>query len=186
MSKIPEYAKKVFSWVIFDIYQWEQKLFDGTKTTFEKAKRSGSSNVIPIIWNKLLLTKEQQPWKEISWWLIWWRLEEWETHIQWAQRELLEESWMIAWALKNIITSTWLSTDKLVREREYFIAHDCKVQWPINLDWWEKIELYEVSRDEFIDICCNNEIHYLEVVMKVMHAKIHNQLDDLKKLFYEK
>ena len=25
---IPENAKKVFSWKLFDVYQWEQELFD--------------------------------------------------------------------------------------------------------------------------------------------------------------
>lgn len=90
---------------------------------------------------------------------------------------------MVAWSLKSIIIGSWF--DKLIRETEYFIAYDCKMQWFIPLDWWEKIELCEVNRDMFIEICCNNKIDYLELVMKVMHARIHNTLDDLKSLFFK-
>lgn len=93
MSMLPAYAQKVFSWVIFDIYQQEQELFDGKKTIFEKAKRWWSSYVIPVIWDKLILTKEHQPWKnKSSRWLIWGRLEKWENHLEWAKRELMEET----------------------------------------------------------------------------------------------
>lgn len=35
---IPDHAKCVFKGVIFDVYQWEQKLYNGTTTTFEKLK----------------------------------------------------------------------------------------------------------------------------------------------------
>ncbi|KKP89624.1 MAG: NUDIX hydrolase [Candidatus Moranbacteria bacterium GW2011_GWC2_37_73] len=28
---IPEHAKKVFSGTFFDVYQWEQEMFDGSK-----------------------------------------------------------------------------------------------------------------------------------------------------------
>ena len=36
--KVPKQAKRVFKGVIFDVYQWEQEMFDGTKEIFEKLK----------------------------------------------------------------------------------------------------------------------------------------------------
>ncbi|MEI7603954.1 MAG: hypothetical protein WCJ19_02970 [bacterium] len=52
---IPEDAVKVFSGVIFDVYQWQQLQFDGTYATFEKIKRNDVALVIPIMdrWNYL-------------------------------------------------------------------------------------------------------------------------------------
>jgi len=32
---VPEEAKLVFKGIIYDVYQWEQKMFDGTFSTFE-------------------------------------------------------------------------------------------------------------------------------------------------------
>ncbi len=39
--KSPE-AKRVFKGVRFDVYQWKQKRYDGTKATFELIKRADS------------------------------------------------------------------------------------------------------------------------------------------------
>ncbi len=62
---IPGNARLVFKGVIFDVYQWEQELFDGTKTTFEKLKRPDTVVVFPVLPNgKILLTKQEQPGKE--------------------------------------------------------------------------------------------------------------------------
>lgn len=36
---IPENAKLVFKGKIFDTYQWEQEMYDGSRVTFEKIKR---------------------------------------------------------------------------------------------------------------------------------------------------
>ena len=44
---IPANAKKVFHGVIFDVYQWEQEMFDGTKEIFEKLKRPDTVVVFP-------------------------------------------------------------------------------------------------------------------------------------------
>ena len=59
---IPDNAKKVFGGVLFDVYQWEQELFDGTKTIFEKLKRPDTVVVFPVLDDgKILLTEQEQP-----------------------------------------------------------------------------------------------------------------------------
>jgi hypothetical protein len=37
---IPNHARIVFHGQLFDVYQWEQKLFNGKTAIFEKIKRS--------------------------------------------------------------------------------------------------------------------------------------------------
>ena len=45
---MPEHAKKVFSGVMFDVYQWEQEMYDGSTATFEKLTRPDTAQVIPV------------------------------------------------------------------------------------------------------------------------------------------
>jgi hypothetical protein len=43
---IPEHAKKVFAGKTFDVYHYEQKMFDGSTQIFEKLKRNHSVDII--------------------------------------------------------------------------------------------------------------------------------------------
>jgi ADP-ribose pyrophosphatase len=62
---IPENAKKVFEGIIFDTYQWQQEMYDGTKKTFEKLKRPDTVIVFPVLPDgKIILTEQEQPGKE--------------------------------------------------------------------------------------------------------------------------
>ncbi len=45
---MPANAKRVFKGVVFDTYQWEQDMYDGTKKTFEKLKRPDTVVVFPV------------------------------------------------------------------------------------------------------------------------------------------
>jgi 8-oxo-dGTP pyrophosphatase MutT (NUDIX family) len=58
---IPDEAKQVFSGVIFDIYQWQQKLYDGSFTTFEMLKRFDTVSTICIVDDKIIVLDEKQP-----------------------------------------------------------------------------------------------------------------------------
>lgn len=102
---IPKNAKKVFSWIIYDIYQWERELFDWTKATFEMAKRSWTALVIPILDNwHILVTKQEQPWIWEYIDFLWWRQDKWEELIDTAKREFLEETWYEAKSWELIIS----------------------------------------------------------------------------------
>ena len=60
--EIPAHAKKVFSGIRFEIFQWEQELYDGSTTTFERARFHDGAFVIPILPDgNILLTKQEQP-----------------------------------------------------------------------------------------------------------------------------
>lgn len=58
---IPEDAKKVFTGEIFEIYQWQQKMYDGSYQTFEMAKRNDTVQIIGIIGDTVVVLDEQQP-----------------------------------------------------------------------------------------------------------------------------
>ena len=47
-QKFPPQAKRVFKGMIFDVYQWEQEMYDGSTHTFEKIIRPDTVLVIPV------------------------------------------------------------------------------------------------------------------------------------------
>ena len=58
----PSSATLVFKGVLFNVWQWEQILFDGTKKTFEKIERPDTVLVLPILPDGLvILAEETQP-----------------------------------------------------------------------------------------------------------------------------
>lgn len=149
---IPKNAKKVFSWIIFDIYQREQEMFDWSISTFEMAKRKWTALIIPILdnWN-LLVSKQEQPkiWEFID--FIGWRQEENEDLLETAKRELFEESWYKAKKLELIISKNlWIS--KLDWQINYYLAKWLKKVWNQNLDSWEEIDILEVSLDDLLNL----------------------------------
>lgn len=59
---IPKEAKLVFMGKIFDVYQWQQKLFNGEEETFEMIKRPDTVIIIPIMDDgTIILCDESQP-----------------------------------------------------------------------------------------------------------------------------
>jgi 8-oxo-dGTP pyrophosphatase MutT (NUDIX family) len=58
---IPDSAKKVFSGIIFDTYQWQQGMFNDSNTTFEMLKRPDTVTAICVVDDKILILDEEQP-----------------------------------------------------------------------------------------------------------------------------
>lgn len=62
MAQIPEHARKVFSGVLFDVYQWDQELFDGSRERFEAVRRVPSIQVLATDPSgQVILLEEEQP-----------------------------------------------------------------------------------------------------------------------------
>src|SRR3989344_90768 len=91
---IPENAKRVFRGVIFDVYQWEQEMYDGTRTIFEKLKRPDTVVVFRVLPDgKIILTEQEQPGGKGPFiGATGGRVDEGEDILAVAKRELLEES----------------------------------------------------------------------------------------------
>lgn len=61
-SRIPTHAKKVFEGTIFSVWQWEQKLYDGSTAIFEGITRADQAYVIGVLDDqKILLVQDEQP-----------------------------------------------------------------------------------------------------------------------------
>ncbi len=180
---IPEHAKCVFKGVLFDVYQWEQEMYDGSKAIFEKLKRPDTTVVFLVLPDgKILLTKQEQPGKAPFVGGAAGRVEEGEDVLEGAKRELKEETGYEA--EEYILWHAVQPTSKIEWAVYTFIAKGIKSAGEMNLDAGEKITLMPVTFDELIDIAIDENFMEKEVVHKFFEAKINpEKMAELKKLF---
>lgn len=175
---IPENAKRVFKGVIFDVYQWEQEMYDGTKATFERLKRPDTVVVFGVLPDgKILLTEQEQPGRGPFIGATGGRVDEGEDILEAAKRELLEESGYTA--EEFILWDAQYPVGKIDWVVFTFVAKGLKKVADMDLDAGEKIKLLPLTLDEFINIPANKNIFFAEqeIIFKLLEAK----LDPIKK-----
>ena len=180
---IPPDARRVFKGRLFDVYQWEQRLFDGSTATFEKLKRPDTAYVIPLTADrKLVLAEQEQPGASAVIGLLGGRLEDGEAQEEAASRELLEEAGLMANDL--ILWDSYQFLPKLDWAIYTFIAKDCKRVRDQSLDAGESIRLIEVSFDEFLDLVRQDRFGDLEVALRVLRIAMDpRRLKETRELF---
>lgn len=182
-QQMPEDATLVFKGELFDVYQWQQQMYDGTYQTFEKLKRPDTVVVFAVLDDgSILLTKQEQPGKSLFIGAAGGRVDEGEEIEEAAARELLEET---GYRAKELIL--WHSeqpVSKIDWAVYTFIAKGLEKVDEQRLDAGERITLHPVTFDEFIDTALRNEFTEREIVKYIYEAKIDKQkLEELRELF---
>ena len=180
---IPPQAKRVFQGKIFDVYQWEQTMFDGSYATFERAKRMGTVQIIATQGDKVLVSFESQPDKPNFYTLFGGRMEEGEEPLAAAKREFLEETGMEAkdWELFKVYDPI----SKIDWKLHYFIARDCHKVAEQKLDAGEKVEVKEYSFEEFLDLVLTDDFRDLGFVNDVLRMKLEpTKLEEFRKKLF--
>ncbi len=180
---IPDNAKRVFKGKLFDVYQWEQELFNGKKTIFEKLKRPDTVIVFPVLNNgKILLTEQKQPGKKPFIGATGGRVDEGEDILEAAKRELLEESGYEA--EEFVLWDAQHPASKIDWVVYTFIAKGLKKVADQNLDGGEDIKPLPVTLDELVEIATTKEFEEKEVIPKFFQAKLDTKkLKELRELF---
>lgn len=166
---IPPHAKEVFKGKIFSVYQWEQKMYDGTTATFEKLKRTDTVTVIPItVDGKIILSKQEQPGIAPFIGGLGGRIDEGEDPLTAAKRELLEETGFEA--KEYILWDSAQPVGKIDWAVYTFVAKGAHKTQEQNVDAGENIQLIYVTFDEFLKYVVQKDFRDTEVAMKVLKA----------------
>lgn len=149
---IPQHAKCVFKGIIFGVYHWEQKMFDGRTETFEAITRNPAAFVLPMSGEKIYYVHQEQPAKPPYYSLPGGRIDEGEEPLEAAKRELEEETGLTSdnWELFESF-NPGRALGKTDYPVYFFIARDCKKTREQKLDvGGEKIEILETTLDDFL------------------------------------
>ena len=184
--RIPSKAKRVFKGVIFDVYQWKQKMFDGSIETFERLKRPDTVEVIGITKDKkIIILKQKQP--DRNWFLSLpgGRVDKKEIPRKSALRELKEET---GYASKKIKLWNKFSGPSTIKWTIYtFIAKDCEKIGKLILDSGEKIKVKLVTFNQFLKLSDDPSFRSRELIIHLLRARLDKKVRDkfYKELFLE-
>lgn len=167
-SIIPESAKKVFDGVIFDVYQWEQELFDGSTTTYEKIARPDTMIIFPVLEDgNILLVEDTQSGEGTSLTAPAGKVEPGETPEETAVRELKEET-----GYEPERVELWYSRQphsKIDYFHYIFIGHGCRKVCEAEPEAGEIIELKPSSFDQLVAHVESGEYegtHFKELILR--------------------
>lgn len=169
-NKFPKNAKRVFKGKIFEVWQWRQKMFDGSSETFEMLKRPDTSQVIPVVDDKILILIQKQPQSLKAFYsLAGGRRDKGETALNSAKRELLEETGYVSrdWRLFQKINLA----GKIVWTIYTYVARDCFRWQPPRPDAGEKITVKLVSFEEFLALADEPDFYNPELVNYMLRAR---------------
>lgn len=180
---IPDYARCVFKGKIFEIFQWQQLLFDGTVATFEKARRPDSVVVFPVTGTGgVLILQQEQPGRDLFKSGIGGRVEQGEDPVSAAKRELLEEAGLTTGEI--ILLNAFHPLVKVDWVVYTFIARGL-IFGTNSLDSGERVSLLEVGFDAFLDLASDptfSEGHIVPTLYKARSSQ--EEYIKLKSLFW--
>lgn len=171
---VPDDAKNVFEGVIFDVYQWQLAIFDGSESTWEMIKRPDTTAAICVIDGKILVIEEEQPHSGGSIAFPGGRADVDDTVLDAIKREVAEE---VGYKLKNWrLINVQQPHTKIEWFVHIFLAWDVESKSEINLDPGEKIVPKLMSFDE-VKLLSQGSRRYINESSEVF--KNLNSLEDL-------
>lgn len=181
-STIPGDAELKFEGVIFDVYQWEQELYDGSKTTFERLARPDTVVAFPVLKDKrILLIEDTQPARETILTAPAGRIEEGETPEEAAKRELKEETGFEPESLSLLYSyQPFTKIDWVIH---VFVARGCTKTVEPSLEPGEKNVPRPVTFDELIDLVKNGGYDKDRFDTYILKSLLNGDLNSVRNAF---
>jgi ADP-ribose pyrophosphatase len=153
---LPENAKLAFKGERFEVWQWEQTMYDGSTAIFEKVWRAPTVNVIAVTDGKIIIEDQDQPGREDKI-TIPSGVSENDDFLEEAKRELLDETGFKSddWELFH----EEIKDGKVLWDSHYFVARNCVKVQEQELDGGEKISVRLISFEDFLDLVDNPKFH---------------------------
>jgi len=186
-NQILKSTKRVFEGKSYDIWQWEQRMYDGSLKTFEKVKKKNTEvQIIALVDGQILIQDQEQPHRPPFVSLPGGQCDPGETELEAAKRELLEET---GYSSDDVFL--WKAFDSpyssIIRTAYYFIARDCHKIAKLDLDNGEKIQNRLISFEEFLLLAEEESFRNREIVIPLFRMRLNeDEKRDFKKILRNK
>lgn len=177
----PDNAELVFSGILYDVYQWEQELYDGTTTTFEGlARRDGADVILVNEDGRIGINRQEQPGKGEFLACYGGGLDVDEEPLEGAKRELLEESGYVASEWEPF--AAYHGFSKIRHTTHYFIARGIEKVAEQSLDGGEIITPMWIGFDEFTDFLIDEKLRVdPRLSLMFARARLDGSIEDLRR-----
>ncbi len=170
-KSLPPNARLAFKGVMYEIWQWDATMYDGSTEVYECIVRSDSVDVIATVGREILLQRQTQPDSpEPFLSLAGGRREKGESALECGKRELLEEM-----GCQSDDWSLWReyepSRSRMKWKVYTYIARDCSKIAEPSLDSGEKIEELRISFDDFLLLPDDPTFRNTDLSVSIMRAR---------------
>lgn len=182
---LPGQAKKVFQGKIFAVWQWEQELYDGSFSTFERLSRPDYAFGVGVLDNgQILLLHDEQPDREAVITPAGGKVDEGETPEAALRREFLEET---GYAIGEI--KPWFAyrpSTKIEMVTWGYIARKLTRKQAPHPEPGERIQEVTYSFEDFLKLGQAPLLREWLLRIELLEAQIDpRKKERLKKLLYE-
>lgn len=185
VQPMPPEAKKVFAGEIYSLWQWRQKMYDGSEAVYERLSRADTANVVGVLPNgKILMIRDEQPDRGAVITPAGGMIKDGESPGEGAKREFLEETGYLIGKAKPWLV--YRPSGKFEWQVHSFIGQDLSYTGDAAPDPGEKIELLEYDFDDWLLLGSNENMRDLVMRIILLEARLdQHKRAELRKLLYE-